>query len=188
MRLFVAVYPPPWVAERLAEALRPVPRRGVRWADPAQWHATLRFLGDVEDVTGVERALDAVPPEVADRCPGAVEARLGPATGWLPGGAVLQVPVAGLDVLAAAVDAAVAPWVGPADHPFLGHLTVGRSRSRSVGRGPGRVGSVAPVVDPWTVAVEATWTVEEVVLVGSELGSGPAVHRAVRRVPLLAPR
>ena len=56
MRLFVAVSLPPPIV-RLLESL---PRPGhpqLRWTTPAQWHITLRFLGDVDDVAEVAEAV-----------------------------------------------------------------------------------------------------------------------------------
>ena len=55
MRLFVAVVPPDEVVEHLAEHLEPRIEAGpdLRWADRAQWHVTLAFLGAV-----AERRLD----------------------------------------------------------------------------------------------------------------------------------
>ncbi|MFC3985695.1 RNA 2',3'-cyclic phosphodiesterase [Streptosporangium jomthongense] len=49
MRLFVGVLPPRRACDELARALRPL--RGawpeLRWVDPANWHLTLAFLGEV---------------------------------------------------------------------------------------------------------------------------------------------
>ncbi len=51
LRTFVAVETPPEIrqrAEALVERLRPA-GANVRWSDPASWHWTLNFLGDVPD-------------------------------------------------------------------------------------------------------------------------------------------
>ena len=116
-RLFVAVWPPPDVVEMLA-ALPRYPLAGARWTDERQWHVTLRFLGAVDARVAVA-ALDGVR---ADRC----TAVLGPRPQRL-GPSVLMVPVAGLDDLAAAVDAAMAGVGPPPRLPYRGHLTLARA-------------------------------------------------------------
>ena len=67
----------------------------------------------------------------------AATATLGPRVERL-GRGVLMVPVEGLDELAAAVEAAIAPMrLPPPGHPFTGHLTVARfKRKPPPGRRP----------------------------------------------------
>lgn len=195
VRVFVAVRPPPPVVAVVQRALAPVDRRWLRWVPPAQWHVTLRFLGDEADPEPVTAAVAAA-LSVPVGGPGAAvsaqpEARLGPATGWLGGGSVLQVPVAGLDGLAAVVDRAVAGLVPPDDRRFLGHLTLARRPGRPGGRprrppspGPRSTEPRLPVRSPAGVRVAARWVVTEVVVVASQLGAGAPVHRVVGRVRL----
>ena len=64
-------------------------------------------------------------------------ATLGPRIELLGRGVVL-VPVVGLDQLAAVVREALADLVGEWDHPFTGHLTIGRTRRRARPRLLGR--------------------------------------------------
>jgi 2'-5' RNA ligase len=183
-RVFVAVYPDPAVRAALEEALarlRSAPEAGrVRWVRPEQWHVTLQFLGEVAELAPLSAALDRLAGS------GPVVARLGPASGWLPGGRVLQVPVVGLDPVAARVRdqlraGARVPEGG--DLPFRGHLTLGRARGRPVpDRSPqGASGSVW-----WEVPCTAEFAVEELVLVVSTLGAGPPRHEVVHRVALRA--
>ncbi|MBO4269555.1 RNA 2',3'-cyclic phosphodiesterase [Microbispora triticiradicis] len=50
-RLFVALLPPPEALTEIATAVEPV-RAGwpeLRWVDPALWHVTVAFLGEVPD-------------------------------------------------------------------------------------------------------------------------------------------
>ena len=162
MRLFVAAHPttPAVVAiDRLPRPEAP----GVRWLSSEQWHVTLRFLGeaDPEAASAALAGLSAVP----------VEAVLGPST-LLLGDAVLVVPVAGLDGLAAAV-AAVTAGVGepPEDRPFFGHITLCRFRDEPP---PGAVGA----------AVSTTFPVDEVALVRSWTLTGGAVHDVLERFVL----
>jgi len=202
--VFVAVYPTASARAALARVLsrlQAAPEASaVRWVPPASWHVTLRFLGTVADLGPIAEALDRLAGW------GPVAAQLGPASGWLPGGRVLQVPVAGLDTLAAAVREVLGrpPVLGgpplpeegrsPVDDPvpFVGHLTLGRARRQPVERaGPGtaRGGGPKEVGGPpwWSVPVAADLAVREVVLVVSTLGSGPPRHDIVHRVALAGP-
>lgn len=164
MRLFVAVWPSPEVREVLARL--PCPDHpAVRWAPTDQLHVTLRFLGEVADdaVAAVGDALTAV---ALRRAPRRVE--LGPSTARL-GQGVLMVPVTGLEDLGRAVTEATASFgTPPPDRPFVGHVTLARGRHRR------------PI--PMHLAgqrVEASWTVGQLTLVHSRLGSGGARYEVV---------
>src|SRR6478609_506592 len=120
MRLFVAVWPPPSVITHIAELPR-VERAGVRWTTADQWHVTLRFLGSVDDAEPVVDALQSVTALAA------VDAVLGPITRRL--GAVLCVPVGGLESVAAAVVSSTRTiGASPDDRPFRGHITLARAK------------------------------------------------------------
>jgi len=165
--LFVAVWPPDEVVERVAALDRPEVV-GLRWTSPAQWHVTLRFLGRA-DMGEARAALgDLVVPAKP------VEAVVGPTVGRF-GQRVLQLPVSGLDGLAAAVVSATAAMGDrPEDRPFVGHLTLAR------------VARTADV-DLWALAGQAitgTWAVTEVTLVESTLSSAGATYEVVERVPV----
>jgi 2'-5' RNA ligase len=173
MRVFVAVSPPgPVVA-----VLQALPRPDVaslRWTTEDQWHVTLRFLGEVDDPRSVATALGDVPHRWRRAGAPEVWAVLGPAVAWFPGRQVLQVPVAGLDVLADAVGQSTVSWPTPADdRPFSGHLTLARTRGRA--RGPASAAG-APL--------EATWRVESVALMASVLGRHGARYETLSTVPL----
>ena len=170
MRLFVAVDLPSMVAD----LVRDVDRRALnslRWTTPEQWHVTLCFLGEVEDgeLPALRNALDGVDTAMGDE----VQAVLGPSSAWFRGRRVLQVPVAGLDELAAAVRAATAPWGEPLEHAFRGHLTLARVR----GPKPGPAGLAGAVLS-------ATWRVPEIVLYSSVRGAGGSRYEALHRVAL----
>jgi 2'-5' RNA ligase len=148
MRLFVAVWPPPEVVERLGE-LRRGERPGVRWTTADQWHVTLRFLGEVDDPAPVIDALARAPLAPA-------EARLGPASKPL-GRHAVAVPVAGLDDLARGIVVATAAFgTPPPDRDYHGHITLARLR-----HGNPRAVAGEPI--------EARWAVEDVLLVRSRL-------------------
>jgi len=167
----VAVWPPDAVLRRLEALARP-PTPGLRWTTSDQWHVTLRFLGAAPPVPAGDR-LDAA-PGLLGRGGGPVTARLGPASAWFPRRRVLQIPVAGLDALAAAVVAATADTGDPDPGvPWRGHLTLARMRGGAPG--PSELAGTR---------VEASWPVEEITLVASELDPAGARYRIVRRVPL----
>jgi 2'-5' RNA ligase len=155
-RLFVAVWPPDDVVAQLAALPRPeLP--GVRWTTPDQWHVTLRFLGEADPDDAADRLARA---ELAS-----ATAELGPRVSRL-GSGVVTIPVAGLDRLAAAVDAA---FDEPPDHRFRGHLTLARVRR---GRSPpGLLG------EPF----QARFPVDDVTLVVSTLSPHGARYDVIGR-------
>jgi RNA 2',3'-cyclic 3'-phosphodiesterase len=129
VRLFVAVWPDTTTRRALA-SLSGEPAKGLRMVRPEQWHVTLRFLGNV-DPDLVPALLAALGSAAATEQP--VVARLGPTTAWFGRGTVWQVPVSGLDRLAAAVRRATSDLVPPrdlAEPPFTGHLTLARANRR----------------------------------------------------------
>ena len=109
VRLFVAVWPPRDVVDALTTIPRPE-LAGVRWTTPAQWHVTVRFLGEVPaaDVEATVATWQAVAAGLARRT-----VRAGPATACF-GRSVLLAPVQGLEDV---VDA--------------GHLTLARGKGRT---------------------------------------------------------
>jgi 2'-5' RNA ligase len=171
VRLFLAAWPPPEVADVLAALSRP-DVAGVRWTPPARWHVTLRFLGDVDDPADAAAALAAAAGSQA----GPPVAEAGPRTEVL-GGAALVVPVRGLEAVAAAVERATAA-IGrrPEARPFRGHLTLARA-----GRGPVAAGSLRGVAG---APVSTRWLVREATLVRSTLGRGGARYEVIATAAL----
>jgi RNA 2',3'-cyclic 3'-phosphodiesterase len=168
LRLFVAVWPPPEVVDRLAAMERPdVP--GMRWTGPDQWHVTLRFLGEVPDVAVGDLAV------VLRSC----ASRLAPATVTVGdrtarfGRRVLHVAVDGLAAWAAAV-ATVEPATPIDDRPFVGHVTLARVADP-------RRGDLAALAGASLPAGSGTWTATSFDLVRSRLGRGPAVYETIER-------
>ncbi|MEO6125187.1 MAG: RNA 2',3'-cyclic phosphodiesterase [Ilumatobacteraceae bacterium] len=119
-RLFIAVWLPEEVTERLTEVHRK-DQRGVRFVPPEKWHITLRFLGEArpDDVIGALDGIDI----------GAPLAALGPAVDVLDERQLI-VPVSGLDDLAAEV-ASRTRRLGtePPRKRFIGHVTLARVKS-----------------------------------------------------------
>lgn len=176
MRLFVAVQP----SEEVLSLVQALPRPNLsklRWTTPAQWHVTLRFLGEVGHAEPVSEALRQVPEALRGAGVTTVEAVLGPAVAWFTGRKILQVPVAGTDVLADIVASSTAAWgEAPEAGPFAGHLTLARVRGPA--EGPANLAGTP---------IHAAWRVDEFVLVSSTLGAGGAHYETLETVPLRRP-
>jgi 2'-5' RNA ligase len=168
VRLFVAVEVPADAREAIDRIERP-PGDDVRWSDPASWHVTLRFLGEVGELAAAAAvaALEAVDAAAGEAVVGRVPARVGRVA--------IALPVAGIDEIAAGVATAFAGLPGEEARRFRGHLTVGRLRR--VGRWPAAgVGSLP---------AEVGWPVTSVALVRSHLGGGrPARYEVLARQSL----
>jgi len=161
-RLFVAIWPPDDVLDRLADIERPKDQ-GVKWVPQDNLHITLRFLGDADETEVIDR-LDEVPLPAAT-------AVVGPAFDLL-GGRSLISPVAGVDELAAAVRLALRGLgTEPERKRFQGHITVARlARNARPRRSAGR-------------RFDATFDVAEVALVASTLTDAGAVYDTVATWP-----
>ncbi|RKE20664.1 RNA 2',3'-cyclic phosphodiesterase [Streptomyces sp. TLI_171] len=184
MRLFVAVNPPARATQDLADAaapLRELPGADrLRWSDPAGWHLTLAFLGEVavSEVPALERELARV----------AAEHRSHPlrlAGGGTFGERVLWAGVEGdvraLRRLADAVQQALG--VADEDHGFHPHLTLARAgatRGRKAG-GAGGLRAMATALDAFR---GAEWEAGRIQLMRSETGYGPARYTVVEGWPL----
>jgi 2'-5' RNA ligase len=164
-RLFVAVWPPADVMERLAA----LPRReqpGVRWTTRDQWHVTLRFLGEA-DVDAARGALAGLQAASCHAVLGSRARRLGPSA--------FVVPVGGLDELAAGVALATEGVGQSSPRPssrFRGHLTLARLK-----------GKARPGLDVSALA-SASWWVTSVALVQSQLHPHGARYETLAEVAL----
>lgn len=167
MRLFVAVLPPPPVAEELAEAVGPLRHlpgaSALRWTTPESWHFTLAFLGEVHD---------QVRPELAERL-GRAATRHAPCELWLSGGgrfgdralwAGAEGDLTGLAALADSVCAAARQAGAPPDeeHGFRPHLTLARTHR-------GHALRLRPFADGLAALRGSTWTADTLCLVSSAL-------------------
>jgi 2'-5' RNA ligase len=158
-RLFVAVWPDD--PTRAALAQLPGPEEiDVRRVPRANWHVTLRFVGEA-DPNQLLAALDGTELPAAT-------ARLGPVVETL--GSHLVVPVSGVDELAGAVREATAGVGERNERPFRGHLTLARTkrsaRSTLVGH-----------------PIAAEFTVIEVAVVASTLDPGGARYETIAVFP-----
>lgn len=212
MRLFVAVQPPPDVLDHLETALTAV-RGGraepsLRWTRPDDRHITLAFHGEVpegylEDLAGAldDAALAQPQFDAALRGAGLFSGRtlwVGcSGEGWGP--LMAAAGQIGADLLGRQTDGRSRPHLTVAR---AGDRARARSGSGAGGRPPttraarastGSVGADAPASFAPALALYTgpTWTVGEIVLVRSQLGSGPSgaprydvVHRSpLRRRP-----
>ncbi|MGI9645390.1 MAG: RNA 2',3'-cyclic phosphodiesterase [Ilumatobacteraceae bacterium] len=161
-RLFVAVWPPENVLDRLADIERPKDQ-GVKWVPQQNLHITLRFLGDADIDEASARLDEAHLPEAT--------AVVGPAFDLL-GERSLISPVAGVDDLADVVRVALRGLGTEPDRKrFQGHITVARlGRNARPRRSAGR-------------RFDATFDVREVALVASTLRDGGAVYETVATWP-----
>ena len=161
-RLFLAVFPPVDVVERLEGLERP-DVEGLRWTKREQWHITLRFFGEAEQ-GNVEDSMQGLRGA-------ATTVLLGPASRWL-GGRVLALPADGLDDLAAEVRTRT-ETIGqaPGRRNFTGHLTLARTRKRLAG---------AVVGLPFDAQFKAT----ELWLVSSQLHPDGARYTKLSHWPL----
>lgn len=160
-----------WPPRAVATALGGIDVGEGRRTPTERLHVTLRFLGALGD--GDRHRLVEVLAPVVGREPPPV-AQLAATTATF-GRHVLHVPVAGLDAVAAAVGGGVERAVGRSsadDNPFVGHLTVARSRGRSGAADLRRVAGGA-VPD----AAREPWAVSEVTLVASAAGRYEVVAR-----------
>lgn len=161
-RLFLAIWPPDDVLDRLADMDRPKDQ-GVKWVPRENLHITLRFLGDADEAEVADRLDEVLLP--------AATAAVGPAFDLL-GERSLITPVAGVDDLAAVVQQAVRGLgTEPERRRFQGHITVARlGRNARPRRSAGQ-------------RFEATFDVTEVALVQSTLRDTGAVYETIERWP-----
>ena len=163
MRLFVALWPPDDVVERLEELHRK-DQVGARFTRPGNWHVTLRFLG-AADPNEVAAALDTAVLM-------ATTVRLGPAVDIM-NERVLYVPASGADDLAAEV---VRVTRGLGDEPlrrrYLGHLTIARLKRRA--NMPRALGEL----------IDASWQPSEIALVESRLHPDGARYETLQTWPI----
>lgn len=153
---------------------------GVHWANPASFHLTLRFLGDIEEAVvpalgdALRRAVEEVP---------AFDLRL-EGLGCFPRPQRARVLWAGvqgdgLQPLYEAVEHAVERiGLAQADRPFHPHLTLGRLKApKRLPEGFEHTGAVSTPPVP----------VREVLLFSSQLNPSGAIHTVLRRAPLAPP-
>ncbi|WP_329086839.1 MULTISPECIES: RNA 2',3'-cyclic phosphodiesterase [unclassified Streptosporangium] len=183
MRLFVGLLPPPPVRDELILALEAHRPRwpGLRWLDPATWHVTLSFFGEVP-----EQVLPELRTRLAD-----VAAHHAPMTlsltgaGAFPSAGAARVFLTGLGGdrpelarLADRVGAeALGAGAGQTDRRrFTPHLSLARCRADT---------DVSPLVEAFGAFSGTAWEAGTVHLMRSDFGGG-ARYQTVEEWPLTA--
>jgi 2'-5' RNA ligase len=176
VRLFVAVDPPASAVTHLRDRLEPAP--GLRWTDPAQWHLTLTFCGEVDEETAADLT-ERLARAAGRHAP--MELRLSGAGAFSrPARAhALWIGIAGdvdaLGRLADSTSAAARRCGIPVEgRRFRAHLTIARAS-------PPR--DVRDVVASLGAYNGPSWTASELHLVRSHLG-GKTVHERIATWPL----
>ncbi|HEX4776604.1 MAG TPA: RNA 2',3'-cyclic phosphodiesterase [Acidimicrobiia bacterium] len=180
-RAFLAVVPDERALDAVARAMSSLALPGGWRATPReQWHVTLQFLGGVDDVDGVARAVSSVASRhhafgVALGGGGAFPSARRAGAAWI--GA--RAGEGALRALAGDVSDALAPLGYARDEErFHAHLTVARTRGRD--RRDAR-----PLVDGLSGAADGPpWTVRDVVLFESRTRPSGAEYSAVERFGL----
>lgn len=180
MRLFVAIPLPPPAQALLRRYTAEIADRypSFRWPNPAHLHLTLKFLGEVDDVTAdaAKRALGGVSP-----CPPVAMqfgrlVRLG--SRERP---VLALELTGdvdvlIDYQAKLDDAFARLGFEKERRQFLPHVTIGRSKSGGAKGQAGRPADVGP---------KGWFTVSTIQLMKSTLGGPEPVYEPLLTIPML---
>jgi RNA 2',3'-cyclic 3'-phosphodiesterase len=167
VRLFVAIVPPPAVAEEVARAVAGLPsaiRAELKRIAPERYHLTLAFLGDVPDMA-MGRLADCLRDVAAESTAMKVHVT---GSGHFDE-RVLWLALAGdtelMRELARRVSTAVVSTGLPLEQkPYRPHLTVARPRDG---------GSVAAATEVLSSYDGPSWTADELVLMRSRLGPHP---------------
>jgi 2'-5' RNA ligase len=178
VRLFVALPIPATLRSAAAEVVGPLRAgagEGLRWSDPAGWHVTLAFLGEVApercgEAAAVVDAVAASAGPMAMRSGGA--GRFGRGVLWL---GVDSEPPGLVADLGEAVQAGIETAGLPVERrPVQPHVTLARG-----GRGVVTSSLVAAVEVP-----ETAWAADRIELWSSRLGGGPARYTVEHTAPL----
>jgi 2'-5' RNA ligase len=159
--------------------------RAIRWTAISSIHLTLKFLGDTDPAR--QPAIDAVLREAAAGCAsftlnidgaGCFPDLRKPRIVWAGAGGDL----AALHALRDAVERTISPLGYPTeDRPFSPHLTLGRARQDAPRLALSALGEQIGKAE---VGALATWRVESVSLIRSELKPSGAVYTRMLDVPL----
>ena len=180
MRLFVAADPPPEALAHLGAAVdraRDVAGPDLRWQDPARWHLTLAFLGEVEDhrLDSIRQALATVAaPPFALVLEG---------LGCFPPRGPVRIVWAGvrpqplLPRLHGLIQASLVPCgITGEERSYSPHITIARIKTPAAG--------VRAFVADHSAFTTEEIPVKEFVLYSSRLTPQGAIHTVEKRYPL----
>lgn len=187
-RLFIAITVPDPVKDEIekaqAELRRALPDAAVRWSKRAQFHLTLRFLGDVE-----AQRVAALTESLRRACRGFPALRLrAEGVDFFPDQRRPRVVWAGvqdaegiLPKLQGAIESAIADFtLQKAEGKFTGHLTLGRC----AGIRPAQAESLSRLALEMGQRRFGEWTADKVELIRSESLPGGARHTTLATAPL----
>jgi len=183
-RLFVAIFPPAQIQQRLAEAARAVDTglspKAVAWTRQEQIHLTLNFLGNVE-CSRVNEFARTIGETCLRTAPHFLQAQ---GIGCFPSASRPQIIWAGL-AGAGAVLQELKKWLDeslatlgylPETRPFHPHLTIGRVKQlKTSDRRP-----FAATLRQWREKEFGSWTAERIDLMRSMLSPTGANYSLVQ--------
>jgi len=191
MRLFIAVSVPERVKDEIeraqTELRRALAKERVRWVGRAQFHLTLKFLGEVDPLR-----LEALTLALRPACEGIGALRLGAAGVFvipeLRRPRLIWVAVEEMQhrlaQLHRAVEAAAAQFTSEEPEPaFKGHITL--ARCKAIARP--RIDLLATLAKAMVERPFGEWTAETIEVVRSELGPGGSRYTTLAAIPLAAP-
>jgi 2'-5' RNA ligase len=183
IRAFVAVDLEPQTVQQIAEAIAQLRPRmpGIRWLPPANFHLTLKFLGDIDEVkvASIAAALER------DLYPFSCFTINAKGLGVFPDlrrPRILWVGLVGdeLNALASRVEKTLVPFGFAAERrAFTPHLTVGRWRQFD-----GSPKELGDEIDKWQGHDFGRSKIDEVILFQSVLKPEGAVYRPLKTVVL----
>ena len=184
IRAFVAVDLEPQTVQKIAEAIAQLRPRmpGIRWLPPANFHLTLKFLGDVDEakVAPIAAALER---ELYPFSCFTINAKGLGVFPDLKRPRILWVGLVGgeLNALASTVEKALVPFGFAAERrTFAPHLTVGRCRQFD-----GSPKELGDEIEKWRGHDFGRSNVDEVILFQSVLKPEGAVYRPLKVVALM---
>ncbi|GAB1823492.1 RNA 2',3'-cyclic phosphodiesterase [Herbidospora sp. RD11066] len=178
--MFVALVPPPEVLAEVSDAVRPLRAAwpDLTWVEPANWHITLAFLGEVPDHTRPDlstrlarAATHHAPLPLALSHPGTFTGRGRTNVLWL----AIREP-GRLGRLAGSITAGArrAGAGEPDTRPYRPHFTLVRS---------GKGADLTPLAEALSGFASAFWTADRAELFVSHLGP-PLRYESVETFPL----
>ena len=184
IRAFVAVDLEPQTVQKIAEAIAQLRPRmpGIRWLPPANFHLTLKFLGDVDEakVAPIAAALER---ELYPFSCFTINAKGLGVFPDLKRPRILWVGLVGgeLNALASTAEKALVPFGFAAEKKtFTPHLTIGRWRQFN-----GSPKELGDEIEKWRGHDFGRSNVDEVILFQSVLKPEGAVYRPLKVVALM---
>lgn len=176
LRVFAAVSPPHEVRQAIATQLQDVPVPG-RLVAPANWHLTLRFLDEIDEVTCDRYLAELDSRDLGGRFKinlaglGAFPNQRKATVTWL---GVKRGEQRLFQLAGEADEAAASVGLSPEERPFSPHLTLSRIRPPV---------NVTRLIED--TELEVTWRVESVVVFRSLMGRGGVKYEPIETFGLL---